>query len=307
MAITDGVININKPEGWTSQDVCAKLRHRLHIRRIGHTGTLDPMATGVLPVCIGKATRIIEYYDQDIKSYHAEMQLGIVTDTLDRTGEILEENSFENVTDEMVLAAFRSYTGPIRQIPPKYSALKINGRRAYDLARSGESFDIKPRQITIYANDISSMDLSAGRIEFDVRCSKGTYIRTICDDIGRELGCGAAMTALERTGSGYFGIGQAVGINKIVEMTDEEIEGLVIPMDETLMNLGKVELNDNRIIAFSNGNPSDVGYKVAQDSRFCSEEDRDTRLYRVYGHGRFLGIGSISRGTLIPEKVITGI
>ena len=114
------------------------------------------------------------------------------------------------------------------------------------------------------------------------------------------------MTALERTGSGYFGIGQSVGINEIVEMTDEEIAGLVIPMDETLVNLGKVVLNDNRIIAFSNGNPSDVGYKITQESRFCSEEDGNTRIYRVYGHDRFLGVGSISRGTLVPEKVITG-
>ncbi len=204
--MTDGIINVNKPAGWTSQDVCTKLRHVLHIKKIGHTGTLDPMATGVLPVCVGKATRIIEYYDRDPKSYHASMKLGIRTDTLDITGKILETSGCREVSEKAVREAFKAYKGNVRQIPPKYSALKINGKRAYDLAREGKDFEIKPREIIIYDNEVTRVDLERGEVEFDVTCSKGTYIRTICDDIGNDLGCGAVMTALTRTASGYFRI-----------------------------------------------------------------------------------------------------
>ena len=142
--IMNGVINVNKPEGWTSQDVCAKLRSRLHIKKIGHTGTLDPMATGVLPVCIGKATRIIEYYDADYKSYRATMKLGMTSDTLDITGEILKRIDYSNVDENAVREAFKAYTGTVEQIPPKYSALRVDGKRAYELAREGEEFELKP-------------------------------------------------------------------------------------------------------------------------------------------------------------------
>ena len=206
--MTDGIINVNKPEGWTSQDICTKLRHRLHIKKIGHTGTLDPMATGVLPVCIGKATRIIEYYDDDRKTYHACMKLGYTSDTLDIWGNTERSGDFSDVTEDMIMSAFAAYTGIIEQIPPKYSALRINGKRAYDLAREGQDFEIKSRRIMIYANTVTGIDLAAGEVEFDVTCSKGTYIRTICDDIGRTLGCGAVMSSLERTASGYFRIGE---------------------------------------------------------------------------------------------------
>ena len=293
--MTDGIINITKPAGWTSQDVCSKLRHRLHIKRIGHTGTLDPMATGVLPVCIGKATRIIEYYDNDRKSYHAGMKLGITTDTLDITGEVTGTYDFAEVTEESVRKAFSEYTGVVSQIPPKYSALKVNGRRAYDLAREGRDFELKSREITIFSNDITSLDLAGGTIEFDVVCSKGTYIRTICDDIGRALGCGAVMTSLRRTGSGFFRAEESVDISRIIEMTDEEISDLIIPMDQTLTSLGRVSLDDNRVTAFINGNPSNTGYRISGDGD----------SYLVYAGSEFLGIGIIERGALIPHKVIT--
>ena len=227
--MTDGIINVNKPAGWTSQDVCTKLRHRLHIKKIGHTGTLDPMATGVLPVCTGKATRIIEYYDNDRKSYHAGMKLGYVSDTLDIWGSVEPCGGYADVTDEMIRAAFAAYTGIIEQIPPKYSALKINGKRAYDLAREGRDFEIKGRSITIYSNEISRIDHDAGEIEFDVTCSKGTYIRTICDDIGRELGCGAVMSSLERTASGFFRIEDA---HKRAKEMDAYIESILGPIED---------------------------------------------------------------------------
>ena len=295
--MTDGIINVNKPAGWTSQDVCSKLRHVLNIKKIGHTGTLDPMATGVLPVCVGKATRIIEYYDKDTKSYHASMKLGITTDTLDITGKILETAGYSKVSEKDVREAFKAYTGHVMQIPPKYSALKIDGRRAYDLAREGKAFEISPREIIIYDNSVTKIDLVSGEIEFDVSCSKGTYIRTICDDIGRELGCGAAMTALTRTASGYFRIEDSYTIEEIIEAEDP-MNTMLIPADITLEKLGKIELNDNRITAFINGNSSwSNGFRVTEQSSFDG-------LYRVYGNGSFLGIGEVENGSLVPKKVI---
>ena len=297
----DGIINVNKPAGWTSQDVCAKLRNRLHVKKIGHTGTLDPMATGVLPVCAGKATRIIEYYGQDRKSYRASMKLGLVTDTLDITGEILETAGYANVSEKAVREAFKAYTGRVSQVPPKYSALKVDGKRAYELAREGKDFELRAREIEIFSNDISRLDLETGVIEFDVTCSKGTYIRTICDDIGRTLGCGAVMTALERTASGFFTIENSAGIDDI----SLDPERYLIPMDETLISLGKIMLDDNRVIAFTNGNSTRKGgYTVTEPSHFGG-------LYRVYGKNpggggvpAFLGVAAIEDGELIPQKVL---
>ena len=295
--MTDGIINVNKPAGWTSQDVCSKLRHVLHIRKIGHTGTLDPMATGVLPVCVGKATRIIEYYDRDAKSYRASMKLGITTDTLDITGEVLETAGYSNIDEKAVREAFKAYTGHVMQIPPKYSALKIDGKRAYDLAREGKDFEIKAREIIIYDNSIRRIDLEAGEIEFDVTCSKGTYIRTICDDIGRELGCGATMTALTRTASGYFRLEDSYTIEEIINEADP-LNTMLVPADVTLEKLGKAALNDNRITAFMNGNSSwSTGFRITEPSEFDN-------LYRVYGKDVFLGVAAVENGSLVPQKVI---
>jgi len=315
--MTDGVININKPAGWTSQDVCSKLKHVLHVRKARHKGTLDPIATGVFPVCIGKATRIIEYYGNDAKSYHAVMKLGIETDTLDITGQTLRTSGYAEVSEKAVREAFKAYTGIVEQIPPKYSALMINGKRAYDLARSGEDFEIKPRKVTIYDNKVTRIDLENGEIEFDVTCSKGTYIRTICDDIGKALGCGAVMSALIRTASGYFRIEDSHTLEEVIEaaekagksaealpalekkmiQADEMLEKLMIPADVTLEKLGKIILNDNRVTAFINGNSTrSGGFRVSKPS--CFDE-----LYRVYAENRFLGVAAIENGSLIPKKV----
>ncbi len=336
--MTDGVLNIYKPEGWTSQDVCAKLRRRLGIRRIGHTGTLDPMAAGVLPVCTGKATRIIEYYDLDRKTYHARMRLGVVSDTLDIWGEtetlhkvriVPDEKSdartdfsgecgakpdvfveYDLVSDDHIMyvgeadirRAFSEYTGRITQIPPKYSALKVNGKRAYDLARQGADFELKGREITIYSNEITDIDADAGEISYDVTCSKGTYIRTICDDIGRKLGCGAVMTALTRTRNGCFSIEDAVDITELVELTDEEIGKRIIPMENTLTNLGTVRIDDNRFTAFINGNSSGAGFRVTDEGIFTDKDGHP--VYKVFGKDVFLGTAMIKDRQLIPAKVI---
>lgn len=329
--MTDGIININKPEGWTSQDVCSKLRHVLKIKKTGHTGTLDPMATGVLPVCTGKATRIIEYYDDDMKSYHAVMQLGIETDTLDITGEVLKTCDHSHVSETAVMEAFKAYTGHVGQVPPKYSALKVDGKRAYDLAREGKDFELKKRYVEISRNEVSFMDLEKGIIEFDVTCSKGTYIRTICDDIGRALGCGAAMTSLTRTASGYFRIEDSHTLEEVIAAAEEDreaennasaLEKLIIPADITLTNLGIIELNNNRVTAFLNGNSSWPGnFRVLQKSGFKN-------TYRVYAqpadwrerpaltdgslpdisrfskNRAFLGTATLENGSLVPAKVI---
>jgi len=311
----DGVIIINKPAGWTSQDVCTKVRRLLHVKKAGHTGTLDPMATGVLPVCIGKATRIIEYYSQDSKTYRCTMKLGIRTDTLDITGEVIETGSYAKVTEKAVRKAFKAYTGTVEQVPPKYSALMINGKRAYDLARAGADFEIRPRTITVFSNDLTRIDLENGEIDFEVTCSKGTYIRTICDDIGRTLGCGAVMTALTRTASGFFRLEESYSIEEVAEAAENAaaadvsddaartaLEKMLIPADITLEKLGTVLLNNNRITAFTNGNSTrSGGFTITE----ASEYD-DT--YRVYGKEAnssvFLGTAVIENGSLVPQKVL---
>lgn len=305
----NGILNINKPEGWTSQDVVAKLRGRLHIRRVGHTGTLDPMATGVLPVCFGKATRIIEYYDDDFKTYEAEMKLGMVTDTLDITGTVLETKPVD-VSEEDVIQAIDSFRGWITQIPPKYSALKVNGKPLYKYAREGVEVEIKSRKI--YVEDIQPVEvnLRENRILFRVTCSKGTYIRTICDDIGKKLGCGGTMTALQRTQSGCFRVEDARTLPEILEMTDEELERCVIPMDETLVHLGRIELKSMESVPFYyNGREIDTGYVNVLASpavpEALQEGSRLADKYRVYDpEGKFLGISSLRENTLYPEKVI---
>lgn len=305
----NGILNINKPEGWTSQDVVAKLRGRLHIRRVGHTGTLDPMATGVLPVCFGKATRIIEYYDDDFKTYEAEMKLGMVTDTLDITGTVLETKPVD-VSEEDVIQTIDSFRGWITQIPPKYSALKVNGKPLYKYAREGVEVEIKSRKI--YVEDIQPVEVNLGenRILFRVTCSKGTYIRTICDDIGKKLGCGGTMTALQRTQSGCFRVEDARTLPEILEMTDEELERCVIPMDKTLVHLGRIELKSMESVPFYyNGREIDTGYVNVLASpavpEAMQEESRLGDKYRVYDpEGKFLGISSLRENTLYPEKVI---
>lgn len=305
----NGILNINKPEGWTSQDVVAKLRGRLHLRRVGHTGTLDPMATGVLPVCFGKATRIIEYYDDDFKTYEAEMKLGMVTDTLDITGTVLETKPVD-VSEEDVIQTIDSFRGWITQIPPKYSALKVNGKPLYKYAREGVEVEIKSRKI--YVEDIQPVEvnLRENRILFRVTCSKGTYIRTICDDIGKKLGCGGTMTALRRTQSGCFRVEEARTLPEILEMTDEELERCVIPMDKTLVHLGRIELKSMESVPFYyNGREIDTGYVNVLASpavpEAMQEESRLGDKYRMYDpEGKFLGISSLRENTLYPEKVI---
>lgn len=302
--LLNGVININKEKDWTSQDVCAKLRNRLNIKKIGHAGTLDPLAEGVLPVCIGKGTRIIEFYDEDRKTYSCRMKLGIRTDTFDITGNILSKTTDSDyyfpldISINDIHDVFSKYIGKIEQIPPKYSAVKIHGKRAYDLARSGESFEIKPRVIEIFSNKVLNYNKDEHTIDFEVVCSKGTYIRTICNDIGNILGCGATMTSLTRTETGYFNISNSYKIKDICNMTDDEITSIIIPMEKTLTNLGILLIPEYRRKAFLDGKSTNKTLlKLDTKTNFKN-------FYKVYSENIFLGIGRMDESEILPYKVI---
>lgn len=212
----DGLLIINKPKGWTSHDVVAKLRKILSIQKIGHTGTLDPEATGVLCVCIGKATRLIQYTPESEKEYRVIMRLGLTTDTLDATGKVIKETKNFSVTREVIEEAFTKFTGRISQIPPMYSAVKVGGTPLYRFARQGKEIPRAPREMSI--REIRLWEYSGDLVKFDVICSRGTYVRTLCSDIGDYLGVGAHMYSLERLRSGAFTIEDALSI--------EDVEGL---------------------------------------------------------------------------------
>ena len=215
----NGIVIVDKPAGWTSQDVVSKLRGVLHTKRIGHGGTLDPMATGVLPVFVGRATRGVEFFEHAEKTYEATLRLGITTDTEDITGAVLCEKKAE-ISRETFEAALEQFRGEIQQVPPMYSALKINGQKLCDLARKGREVARKPRTITIH--QLECLDLSGDTARLRVRCSKGTYIRTLCKDIGESLGCGGCMAALRRVTAGSYTIEEAVPLSVLVESTDPE-------------------------------------------------------------------------------------
>ncbi len=272
----DGILNINKPQGVTSHDVVRDLRRLLGVKKIGHTGTLDPMATGVLPVCIGRATRITEYTDLDFKKYRCTLRLGLVTDTQDIWGEILEENSTAAITTEAVREAFSAFRGKIMQKPPMYSAVRVAGRRLYDYARAGETVEIKEREVYIKSLEIETMDFAHDsdikKVTFTVECSKGTYIRTICEDVGRSLGCGATMESLARLASGRFKIEDAIDLYELVDAYSSrrfegekyfvqpaekaalcEIEKLILPIDYPLNHFGSVILDEETARRFIDG------------------------------------------------------
>ena len=215
---TNGIIVIDKPQGWTSMDICAKLRGMYREKRIGHAGTLDPMATGVLPVFIGRATRAVEFADKGDKEYVAGLKLGIVTNTQDTSGEVLESHPV-NVTPEQLEEALAKFRGDIEQIPPMYSAIKINGKKLYELARKGKEVERKPRPVTIHALTLEEQ-IAPDEFVIRVRCSKGTYVRTLCHDIGQALGCGGTMSSLRRTMAAGFTLEQAVSLDTVQNSED---------------------------------------------------------------------------------------
>ena len=231
----DGIINIYKEKGFTSFDVVAKMRGILHMKKIGHTGTLDPDAEGVLPVCLGKATKLCSVFEEHEKTYRGVLMLGLVTDTQDLTGTVLEEHREEaaSVTREQVLEVLDRFRGNIMQVPPMYSALKVDGKRLYEYARQGKVVERKARPVTIYELEAEEIDLP--RVVLRVRCSKGTYIRTLCHDIGAALGCGGSMESLVRIQVGRFHLDQAVKLGQLQELADAgQAESVIMPLEEPL-------------------------------------------------------------------------
>lgn len=280
----NGIIIIDKPAGWTSMDVCAKLRGILHEKRVGHAGTLDPMATGVLPVFVGQATKAVSFAENGRKVYETVLQLGRVTDTQDTTGETLEERAV-TVTADDVRAALPRFLGEIEQIPPMYSAIKVNGQKLYDLARQGKEVARKPRRITIYDLALTE-ELGNGQYALRVECSKGTYIRTLCHDLGQALGCGGCMAALRRTEASGFGIGEAVTL----EDAAREGEALLRPLDSLFrvypaFTIPNAALEKKCLC----GNPLRVSLADG--------------IYRVYGcDGTFLALSEARDGLLTSKR-----
>ncbi|MBR5155457.1 MAG: tRNA pseudouridine(55) synthase TruB [Clostridia bacterium] len=274
----NGIINVCKPLGITSHDVVYKLRKILGIKKIGHTGTLDPDASGVLPMCIGKGTKLAELLTGADKQYLAEMTLGAITDTQDASGEVVE--SFEvNVSEDEITRAIKSFVGEIEQIPPMYSAIKIDGKKLYELAREGKTVERKPRRVVIKNLEIKNIDLDKKSITMLVDCTKGTYIRTLCEDIGKKLGCGGYMSALTRTQSGRFSIENAYDLDKIAQMTEIGDFEFLVPVEDAMPEYEKV------ILAERNAKKVRNGIKVSVQGLTLGE------TYRVFDEkGEFLVI-----------------
>ena len=248
----DGIINVYKEKGFTSHDVVAKLRGILRMKKIGHTGTLDPAAEGVLPVCLGKGTRLCDMLTDKTKTYRAVLLLGQETDTQDTTGVVQAEYPV-HVTEEEVRKAIVSFLGDYMQIPPMYSALKVNGKKLYELAREGREVERKPRDIEIFSLDILEMQLP--RVRFRVHCSKGTYIRTLCQDIGEEAGCGGCMEELLRTRVDRFSLAEAHKLSEIEQIRDAgKLSEILIPVDQMFLSYPKVTVLEKYRLALANGN-----------------------------------------------------
>ncbi len=283
------IVNIIKPTGMTSHDVVSAVRRILNIKKVGHTGTLDPDASGVLPICIGKSTKVSELILNKDKSYICELTLGINTDTYDSSGEILEKFDVK-VTEEEIKNAFETQIGEIDQVPPIYSALKVNGKRMCDLARSGKSDEIVVKSRKINIKDIKILSINDNKIMFYVKCSKGTYVRSICYDIGKELGCGGHMSFLLRTSSGKFNLENGITLEQLQENKENNtLDDYLYDIDYVLSNLNHVEIHQNAYKYYTNGG-------VIDDRRFIQQSFNDKdELVRVYCNGDFLGTGKLSK------------
>ena len=292
----NGIINVNKEAGYTSFDVVAKLRGILKQRKMGHTGTLDPDATGVLPVCLGSATKLCESMTDKEKEYLGVMRLGVTTDTQDMTGTILSEKEV-NCGEEEILNAVNSFIGEYDQLPPMYSAVWVNGQRLYDLARKGKVVDRPTRRVSI--GNITVEKLNLPLITLRITCSKGTYIRTLMNDIGEKLGCGASMDSLVRTKTGVFKIENAYTLAEIEKIRDEgNLVKIVTPVDEFFADYGKGFVKDDALKLLINGNTLD-------NSSFSQTELKENEeKIRVYDkEGTFYGVYEKKGNTYKPFKM----
>lgn len=283
--MANGILIVDKPEGWTSQDVVSKLRGVFHERRAGHGGTLDPMATGVLPLFFGRATRAVEFFEHADKTYEAGLRLGLVTDTQDTTGTVLEETSC-TVTEEGLKEALTHFTGELDQIPPMYSAIKIGGKKLYELARKGQEVARKARRITVFSLELLDFDGVNARLR--IHCSKGTYVRTLCHDIGAFLGCGGCMSSLRRVQAGAYTAGQSYTMEQLLSC--EAPEQLLLPVDSLFLADPVLPLTEAQEKCVRNG---------AAFTLYGKKEGK----YRLYGkNGEFLALAELRGEKLKPIK-----
>ena len=284
-----GVINVLKPPGMTSHDVVYYIRRLYNIKRVGHAGTLDPAAAGVLPVFLGQATRLVEYMSDCQKSYRAEITFGFATDTGDSTGNVIKKEQCQMPTEDRINDVLKSFIGKIQQIPPMYSAIKMNGKKLYELARAGIDVERKPRNVEI--DNIELLELRKQAIVIDVTCSKGTYIRSLCTDIGEKLHCPTVLSFLIRTKVGDFSLGNSWTLAEI----EQHKEKVVQPADQALSHMPAVNLSTEQAIAFQHGQ----SITVSGPAQVC------VRIYDADHH--FIGIGrqSFSSALLMPVKVMS--
>ncbi len=321
MTKIDGVINIYKPQEYTSRDCVNIVRKATGIKKIGHTGTLDPMATGVLPICIGNATKGIQYFDLDLKEYICTVRLGQISDTLDIWGKVENTNVSESVLEKAleeknIADILKQFKGGIEQVPPKYSALKVDGRRLYDYARAGETVEIKSRKIYIEDIQLLKINLDDYSFDFKVICGKGTYIRSICRDIGEKLSTGALMVALERVKTGAFKIEESISIETIKKWIREDvglqnIENRIEKLDLHLNKLGKLKIKKEKEKYFLNGGKISVkDMEILKKSDFIQEQEGknsgEHQIYSIYNvENDFLGTGYFDKkiGAYRPHKI----
>lgn len=294
----DGIINVYKEKGYTSHDVVAKLRGILHMKKIGHTGTLDPDAVGVLPICLGKGTKLCDMLTDTDKTYEAVMLLGTTTDTQDITGRVLEKKDV-SLTEMQVIEVVSSFVGDYEQIPPMYSAVKVNGRKLYELARQGIEVERKSRNVVIRSIHINDMNLSPDHpsVTMTVTCSKGTYIRTLCDDIGKKLGTGACMESLIRTRAGRFYIDESYTVNQIAAIAIKgEAASIVVPVDSMFDYQSVIIKNESSKLLY-NGNAMPAYCAVSSDGIVPGS-------IKVYDEsGNFIGIYSFDGENYTPIKI----
>lgn len=280
----NGIINVYKEKGYTSHDVVAVLRKIAGQKKIGHTGTLDPDATGVLPVCLGRATKLCDLLTDRDKTYEAVLLLGKTTDTQDISGAILKEQPTDHLNEAEVTKVIESFKGTYDQIPPMYSALKVNGKKLYELAREGKTVERKSRKVTIYQIHIKEIQLP--RVRMEVTCSKGTYIRTLCHDIGNLLGTGGCMEELTRTKVGRFELKDSLKLEELSDLAQNgRLENALIPLDQMFSELQSVVPAEKYISKAYNGNDF-FKNQLSEDGKFCSGEK--VRVYDAQGH--FIGV-----------------
>lgn len=280
----NGIINVYKEKGYTSHDVVAVLRKIAGQKKIGHTGTLDPDATGVLPVCLGRATKVCDLLTDHDKTYETVLLLGKTTDTQDISGEILKEHPTDHLNEVEVTKVIENFKGTYDQIPPMYSALKVNGKKLYELAREGKTVERKSRKVTIYQIHIKKIQLP--RVRMEVTCSKGTYIRTLCHDIGNRLGTGGCMEELTRTKVGRFELKDSLKLEELSDLAQNgRLEDALIPLDQMFSELQSVVPAEKYISKAYNGNDF-FKNQLSEDGKFCSGEK--VRVYDAQGH--FIGV-----------------